>query len=135
MDFSWLIQELVCNLILLLWAKTSYVIAGITVEGASLFVGGKLVTVMNNLLSGCYPVCHYLSFCLSNCSNFPAIQAVGITNIDTIPSPVITVAAAATAMGSGMSQQLQRGGDDIATTVGHGLFANRTEDSDDDYDA
>lgn len=42
---------------------------------------------------------------------------------------MITVGTAAT--GSGTSQQPQRGTDDIAT---QGLFVNRTDDSDDDYD-
>lgn len=38
-------------------------------------------------------------------------------------------------MGSGMSQQPQGGSDDIAVAMGHGLFADRTGESDDDYDA
>lgn len=64
-----------------------------------------------------------------SCSDLPVVQAVGVTNTFVIPSPVITVGTAAT--GSGTSQQPQRGTDDIAT---QGLFVNRTDDSDDDYD-
>ena len=65
----------------------------------------------------------------SSCSNLPVVQAASVTN--TVVSPLITVATASTATGSGMSQQPQRGHDDIVT---RGLFANRTDDSDDDYD-
>ena len=75
-------------------------------------------------------ICCFLYF---NSSNLLAVQAVGVANTAVVPSPIITVANTAT--GSGMSQQPQRGGDDIVTTMGQGLFASRTEDSDDDYDA
>ena len=60
----------------------------------------------------------------------PAVQPVSVTNSVIVPAPTISVAMGS----SGTSQQPAGGSDDIATTMAHGLFANRTEDSDDDYD-
>ena len=64
-----------------------------------------------------------------SCSTLPVVQAASATNTLIVPSPMITVATAATS--SGTSQQSQRDANDITT---QGLFANRTDDSDDDYD-
>ena len=82
-----------------------------------------------NMFSLVYKVFWYHLLRFFTCSN---LAAVGVTNAAVVPPPVIAVAAA---MGSSTSQQHPPGGSgDTTTTMGHGLFPNQTEDSDDDYD-
>ena len=59
-------------------------------------------------------------------SNLPVIQATAVTNTLVVPSPMVTVTT-----GSSTTSQKPQMGADMATP---GLFANRTDDSDDDYD-
>ena len=96
---------------------------------SGLFVGGRLYYEYYLLLMYKLSPVFITLVLIFNCSTLPAVQPVSVMNNIVVPAPTISVA-----MGSSTSQQPAGGSDDIATTVAHGLFANRTEDSDDDYD-
>jgi len=94
-------------------------------------VGGNYtLPLMNNVLATC------LCFFFNNFSaTLPVIQTVSVTGeTNTVVAPTSVIAVTTTATGIGMSQQPQGGSDDITAVMGQGLFTNRTEDSDDDYD-